>query len=104
MPYRNIILFSVVRKKKRTSDEQSFIEILEDSESKDVNAIIHSFADVMIEGIDDGRIVDKGVLGAICLKITAKAVDTKEKCTVDIIKPRASSTAPTLNFRTRPRR
>lgn len=102
MPYRNIILFSVAERKKK--DEQSFIEILEDSESKDVNAIIHAFADVMIEGIDDGRIVDKGVLGAIYLKITAKAVDTKEKCTVDIIKPRASSTVPTLNFRTRPRR
>ena len=52
----------------------------------DADAIIHAFADVMVEGIADGRIVDLGVLGTIYPKITAKAVDSKEECTVETIK------------------
>lgn len=52
----------------------------------DTDAIIHAFADVMIEGIADGRIVDLGVLGTIYPKITAKAVDSKEECTPETIK------------------
>ncbi len=55
----------------------------------DADAIIHAFADVMIEGIADGRIVDLGVLGTIYPKITAKAVDSKEECTVETIKTKS---------------
>ena len=52
----------------------------------DTDAIIHAFADVMLEGIAEGRIVDFGVLGTLYPQISAKAVDTKEECTPDTIK------------------
>ena len=55
----------------------------------DADAIIHAFANIMIEGIGDGRIVDLGVLGTIYPKITAKAVDSKEECTVETIKSKS---------------
>lgn len=57
--------------------------------SADAEAIISAFAGVMIEGIADGRIVDLGVLGTIYPKITAKAVDSKEECTVETIKTKS---------------
>lgn len=52
----------------------------------DADAIIHAFADVMLEGIAEGRIVDFGVLGTLYPQISAKAVGTKEECTPDTIK------------------
>ena len=52
----------------------------------DTDAVIHAFADVMMEGIAEGRIVDFGVLGTLYPQISAKAVDTKEECTPDTIK------------------
>lgn len=52
----------------------------------DTDAVIHAFADVMMEGIAEGRIVDFGVLGTLYPQISAKAVDAKEECTPDTIK------------------